>query len=99
MYDFLKGIYDGTGQAAQVEMFASLQEEGSLFREIKIITQVNINLSGIGLDLAEIGIICSVQGQIRGYAILGSQTDIALVLICFQLTLVSGLLMAVGHCR
>src|SRR4030042_5168816 len=44
------------GRPSQVEVFAPLQEEWSLFGEKEVVTEVDIHLPGIGLDLAEVRI-------------------------------------------
>ena len=46
----------------QVEHLAALQEERPLFREVEVVAQVDVDLAGVGLDLAEVGVVRSRRG-------------------------------------
>ena len=62
---------------AQVEDVLAFEEERPLLREEERRTQVDVHLAGVGLDLAEVGVVGAVRGQLRGDAVLGGDAEAA----------------------
>ena len=46
----------------------AFQEERPFLLVIKGVAEVDVHLAGVGLDLAEVGIVGAVQGQVGGQA-------------------------------
>lgn len=83
----------------QVKILASFQEKRPFLGEKEIVAEVDIDLSGIGLDLAEIRIISSVENQTGGKAIFPRQAQIPGGLFAAQSPLIQHVSLAVGEGR
>ena len=88
-----RALLDGTGKLENIVPF---EEKGALFRKKERITQIDIDLTGIGLDLTEIRVVSAIQGQIRCQADFSCQGEIRLFFICLHLAFGCGLECDVG---
>ena len=64
------------GRAGQLEHLASFQEKRPLLGEEQIVAEVDVDLAGVGLDLAEVRVPSPVEDELGGYAVLPGEVVI-----------------------
>lgn len=89
-------LLHGRGHA---EILLTLQEKRPLFRVIERGAQIDIDLAGIGLHLAEIRVVGGVEREVRGDAQLSGEAEVELAVVPLPDTITLQVALAEGHRR
>ena len=84
------------GVSGELEDLVALEEEGALLRVVQRVAEVDVDLAGVRLDLAEVGVGRRVEGQVVGQADLAGKPDLGQAFVALQPAVRGGQLVAEG---